>query len=158
MTSEAVSKIFIVVEITRKIQCESYQAVSLATNSSMHLSELPPSSTLPITFPMQSSRTSFLTIPLSSARALNPIPQTSSTNLALVGWSVHRGATTIGTPRLSASRVEFQPPLVRKHPMTLCAKTFSWGHHDTTRPFSTVSSLKFWGSLACWDSSTTIKK
>ncbi|CAA7395248.1 unnamed protein product [Spirodela intermedia] len=85
--------------------------------------------------------------------ARTPTPQASSTSLALVGWSVHCGIATMGTPRLRASSVEFQPQWVTKHPTAGCASTANCGHHATTTP--PASSLKPAGSFPCSEPLTT---
>nr|GLL29676.1 hypothetical protein CFOL_v3_34014 [Ipomoea trifida] len=95
----------------------------------MFLSELPPSSTASlancfhfaafslsitplspfITSTKHLSNSSLVAIPFSPAITRIPTSQTSTRYFALVGWSVHCGMATTGTPRLSASSVEFHP-------------------------------------------------
>lgn len=145
----------------------------------MFLSELPPSLTasttiyfhltafLRISRPLSPCMTSFtravtsslVTTPFPSLLTRTPILHTSAISLALVVWSVHRGITTIGTPKLNASRVEFHPPCVTKPPTARWERTSSWLHQLTISPSSSVSSeVKSWGSLLCLVSLTTHRK
>ncbi|KAK2415446.1 UDP-glycosyltransferase 74G1 [Trifolium repens] len=105
---------------------------------------------------IQSFNTSFLTICFSSTKALIPTFQTSTINFALRPWSDQSGIATIGTPKLKASNVEFQPQCVKKHPIDSCARTFNWEHHVTTKPFSDFFSKSF-GSLLSSEVLTTHK-
>ncbi|BAS85862.1 Os03g0693650 [Oryza sativa Japonica Group] len=56
----------------------------------------------------------------------------------------------MGTPKPSASRVEFQPQCVTKHPVARCASTSSWGLHRTTSasPDAVAASRRWRGSCA----------
>nr|GMD09096.1 Os09g0518266 [Ipomoea batatas] len=145
------------------------------TNSLMFLSELPPSSTASlascfhfaafslsitplspfITSTKHLSTSSLVTIPFSLAITRIPTSQTSTRYFALVGWSVHCGMATTGTPRLSASRVEFHPQRVTKHPTARWDKTSSCGHQFVIMPAPDLSGKKLLGSLLCSEDRTT---
>jgi len=107
---------------------------------------------------MHFSTSSLVTIPFSFTFTITPTCQTSVIYLALVGWSLHCGIATIGTPKLNASSVEFHPQWVMKHPTDLWARTCSWGHHFMIRPVFDVSFTKSLGSLFSSDSLTIHRK
>ncbi|GMP44362.1 hypothetical protein CsSME_00013321 [Camellia sinensis var. sinensis] len=68
---------------------------------------------------MHLSISSLVAIPFSSTFATTPTPQTCSRKCALVVWSRNCGIATTGTPKLTASTVEFHPQCVMKHPTYL---------------------------------------
>ncbi|CAA6659865.1 unnamed protein product [Spirodela intermedia] len=55
--------------------------------------------------------------------ALTPTPHSVSASRALVGWSVHCGSPTVGTPQSRLSTVEFHPQWVTKQPTALWEST-----------------------------------
>ena len=75
----------------------------------------------------------------------------------MVGWSDQIPSTTIGTPKLSASSVEFQPQWVTKQPMAGCASKSSCGHQCTiiAAPDAAGSSRRRHGSSCSSVSLTT---
>nr|CAB3468014.1 unnamed protein product [Digitaria exilis] len=72
-----------------------------------------PSPMTPSTHRLSSSRPTTASPPIA---ARTPTPARSSTSHATVGWSVHCGTATIGTPCVMLSSAEFHPQCVTKHP------------------------------------------
>ncbi|KAJ8499841.1 hypothetical protein OPV22_010393 [Ensete ventricosum] len=111
-----------------------------------------------ITALTQRSISALATMPVSAPLARTPTPHTSSTYLAFVGWSVHNGKATMGTPSDIASSVEFHPQCVTKQPNAGWARTASCGLHCTTRPRSTGAFRNARGSVFSNAAPTTHKK
>ncbi|CAL9153636.1 unnamed protein product, partial [Musa hybrid cultivar] len=112
----------------------------------------------PLLFPSitaltQRSISALVTTPVSA-----PLAHTSSTYLAFVGWSVHSGKATMGTPTDTASSVEFHPQCVTKQPNAGWARTASCVLHRTTRPRSGSAFANARGSVFSTAARTTHKK